>query len=343
MTLAIERYTGPAAEWDSLVARSQGGTHAHRLAWIGVIEEVFGLETILLAARDRSGALAGVLPLVRQRSLLLGHYLTSMPFLNSGGPLGTPEAVRVLAEEAVRLGRASGVRLLELRSRADLGLALPVSRRKITVVLDLPHTAEALHRSFPAKLRSQIRRPQKDGVEVRTGGDDVLVADFHRVFAQHMRDLGTPALPRAFFDAVAQRFSGDAWFAVAYLRGRPIAGGAGVCWNGESEIVWASALRSHASLAANMLVYWKAMEHAIGAGCRWFNFGRCSPGSGSHRFKRQWGGRDVPLWWYQDSPVGVTATPSPGESKFRLGVAVWRHLPLRVAGALGRRLVRNIP
>jgi FemAB-related protein (PEP-CTERM system-associated) len=266
-----------------------------------------------------------------------------MPFLNYGGPLGTPEAVRALAAEAVRLGRASGVRLLELRSRVDLGLALPVSRRKITVVLELPDTAEALHRSFSAKLRSQIRRPQKDGVEVRTGVDKPLVADFHRVFAHHMRDLGTPALPRAFFDAVARRFGIDAWFVVAYLRGRPIAGGAGVCWNGESEIVWASALRSYASLAANMLVYWKAMEHAIDAGCRWFNFGRCSPGSGSHRFKQQWGGGDVPLWWYQDSPVGATATPSPDSAGMRLATSFWRYLPVRLASLLGGRILRGIP
>ena len=38
---------------------------------------------------------------------------------------------------------------------------------------------------------------------------------------------------------------------------------------------------------------------------RRFNFGRCSPGGGTHRFKQQWGGRDVPLHWYQHARDGA--------------------------------------
>ena len=123
-------------------------------------------------------------------SLVFGHYLVSLPFVNYGGPLGEPDAVGILTREAVRISDASRVKLLELRSRVPLALSLPVSRRKITVVLDLPASGEALMKAIPAKVRSQVRRPQKEGVTVRFGLDQV--ASFFAVFSRHMREPGHP-------------------------------------------------------------------------------------------------------------------------------------------------------
>ena len=77
-------------------------------------------------------------------------------------------------------------------------IELPVSHRKITVVLDLmPTDADTIFKRFDSKLRSQIRRPQKEGVTVRFGPDQV--DPFFEVFAAHMRDLGTPTQPRRLF------------------------------------------------------------------------------------------------------------------------------------------------
>jgi hypothetical protein len=78
-------------------------------------------------------------------------------------------------------------------------------------------------------------------------------------------------------------------------------------------------------------------------GVRRFNFGRCTPGGGTHRFKRQWGSRDEPLWWYQHARGGVTGTPSPNDGAFAWGPKIWRHLPLALANRLGPPLVRLVP
>jgi hypothetical protein len=93
-----------------------------------------------------------------------------------------------------------------------------------------------------------------------------------------------------------------------------------------------------------MLLYWSFMERAIGAGLTRFNFGRCTPDGGTHRFKRQWGSRDEQLHWYQHSRGGVdAATPSPDDGAFSWGPRLWKRLPLSVATALGPRIVRYIP
>lgn len=341
MTLTVQ----PAArqdEWDALVRRCDGWTHFHLSGWRDVIARTFGHETLYLEARDGAGALHGVLPLVDVRSMAFGRYLVSMPFVSYGGPLGSAEAVRALAAAALDEGRRRRVKLVELRSRTGQALDLPVSHRKITVVLDLPpDDPDALFGQLPSKLRAQVRRPQKEGVEVRFGRDQL--EPFYAVFARHMRDLGTPVQSRRLFENLAAAFPDDVWFACAFLRGRAVAAGCGVRWGTEFEITWASALREFNALAPNMLVYWRLMERCVREGVRTFNFGRCTPDSGTHRFKRQWGGRDVPLWWYQWSAGGAAATPSPDDGRYAWGPRLWRRLPLSVASRLGPLVVRGIP
>jgi len=341
VTVRVSTYDGTAAEWDAFVRAQPGWTHFHLHGWKDVVERVYGHECIYLEAREAAGALEGVLPLVRVRSALFGHYLVSMPFLNYGGPLGTEAAVRALGERAVALARDGGVKLLELRSRVPLPLELPVSHRKVTVVLDLPADAGALWSALGAKLRSQIKRPQKEGVTLRFGASEA--EPFFAVFSAHMRDLGTPTQPRALFRAVAERFGEDAWFGCAYYGGRPVACGAGFRWGGEFEMTWASSLAGFNRIAPNMLLYWSFMEHVIGRNVRAFNFGRCTPGGGTHRFKRQWGGADVPLPWGQWSPRDVRATPSPERPVYRAAAAVWRRLPLGIVNRLGPPLARCLP
>ncbi len=222
-------------------------------------------------------------------------------------------------------------------------MALPVSHRKITVVLDLPANDEVLFKSFSAKLRSQVRRPQKEGVTVRFGADQV--EPFFAVFSRHRRDHGTPTLPVRFSPALAERLGSDAWFACAWHAGQPVACGAGFRWGPEFEMTWASSLASYNRIAPNMLLYWEFMRRAVAEQVALFNFGRCTPDGGTHRFKRQWGSRDEPLWWYQYAAGGAAeaATPSPDHGAFSLGPRVWKHLPLPVATALGPHIVRFIP
>lgn len=339
--MQIDRYDGPADAWDRLVRRSEDWTHFHLYGWRSVIERTFGHECVYLAARD-GGGLAGVLPLVRVKSIPFGHFLVSMPFLNYGGPLGSREAVRALAADAVRRAAEDGVGLLELRSRGPLDIELPVSHRKITVVLPLPDQPDVLWEALESKVRSQVRRPRKEGIEVRFGADQVL--PFHSVFSRHMRDLGTPAMPSGWFRQIWETFGSDVWFGCAYLDGVPIAGGCGLRWDAEVEMTWASSLREYSRSAPNMLLYWAFMERAIREGLERFNFGRCSPDGGTHRFKAQWGGEDEQLWWYHRSSEGGPAcTPSADDEAFAWGPRLWRKLPLPVSRAFGPWIVRYLP
>jgi serine/alanine adding enzyme len=341
MSVSVSLYQGDGADWDAFVRAQDGWSHFHLLGWRKVIAQVFGHRCPYLAAWTAEGRLAGVLPLVQVQSRIFGRFLVSMPFVNYGGPLGSPEAVRALVDAAVVFAGESNAGLLELRSRHALPIELPASHRKITVTRSLPESSALLMASLDAKLRSQIRRPQKAGVTLRIGSDQV--EPFFRVFAQHMRDLGTPTQSRKLFDAISRAFGDEIVFACAYHEGRPIAAGCGVRWGSEFEMTWASALVEFKALSANMLLYWGMMEHAIAHGVTTFNFGRCTPGSGTHRFKQQWGGRDEQLWWYHHSERGRVKAPSPDDAAYSWGPRLWKRLPVALATTIGPLIVRYIP
>ena len=89
--MVVQEYSGTSAEWDAFVRAQAGWTHFHQYGWRRVMENALGHETLYLSATDETGSLTGVLPLVRVKSRLFGHFLVSMPFLNYGGPLGVDE------------------------------------------------------------------------------------------------------------------------------------------------------------------------------------------------------------------------------------------------------------
>jgi FemAB-related protein (PEP-CTERM system-associated) len=342
MSIAIEEFRGSPAEWDAFVRAQPQWTHCHLFGWKTVMTRALGHECLYLAARDPAGQLIGILPLVRVRSLVFGHYLVSMPFLNYGGPLGSDAAVQELVARATALAQRDKAKLLELRSRAPLPITLPVSHRKVAVLLDLaPGAPDAVWQNISSRLKSYVRRTQKGGVTVRFGSDQL--GEFFQVFARHMHELGTPTHHRRLFETIAEVFPEDAWFGCAYHDGRPVACGCALRWGSEVEVTWASAIASAPDLRPNALLYWAFMERAATEGLRTFNFGRSTPGSGPHEFKRRWGSRDEPLWWYDLSSHDGATTPSPQDPALAWGPRLWKRLPLGLATALGPSIVRCLP
>ncbi|MEX2284991.1 MAG: FemAB family XrtA/PEP-CTERM system-associated protein [Gemmatimonadota bacterium] len=336
----VELYRGGAPAWDAFVDAQPGATSSHLYAWKLVVKQVYGHDAPYLVALS-DDVIAGVLPLVDVRSFAFGRYLVSMPFLNAGGPLGTPEAIQQLTAAARRLAEQRKAQLTELRCTEALELDLPHSSEKVACVLPLPDTGEQLWSALGGKLRSQVRKPQKEGIELRFGADQI--EPFYNVFARNMRDLGSPPHPQQFFESIARELGERVWFGCAYLKDVPVAAGCGLAFRDELEMTWASSLRQYNSLAPNMLLYWSFMERAVLQGFKTFNFGRCTPGSGAHRFKLQWGATDVPLYWYRSARQRGASTPRQDSGSLSLATRLWRHVPLPMANLIGARLRGGIP
>jgi FemAB-related protein (PEP-CTERM system-associated) len=330
--------------WDQYVLNNPGACGYQLAGWRRVVERAFGHRTIYLMARDGQQRVQGVLPLVLVSSRLFGRFLVSMPFVNYGGVLAETADVRqALLDATVALAKDVRATQVELRHEAPQSVSWAFKHHKVAMRLGLPPEFGTLWQTFPSKLRSQIRRAQKEGMTVRIEGHEVL-DDFYAVFARNMRDLGTPVYARGFFDAILQTFPKDARVCVVYLGGQPVAGGFLYGFQSTLEIPWAAADRRYNHLAPNMLLYRSALEYACREGFRTFDFGRSTPGAGTYRFKEQWGARPVPLHWYHWSPEGCSVRDvSPGNSRYSLAIKVWQRLPIALTRVVGPSIVRNIP
>jgi hypothetical protein len=172
---------------------------------------------------------------------------------------------------------------------------------------------------------------------VRFGHDQVDA--FSGVLARTMRDLGTPPHPLRFFRQVAASLGNDAWFGCVYLQNRPVAAGCAVRHGSGVELMWAGALRIPE--APNMLLHAAFIRRAAEEGLERFDFGRCTPGAGTHRFKLQWGAVDVPLTWGRSG--GAERMPRQDSGVFAAAAWMWRRLPVPVTLMVGGRLRGGLP
>ncbi len=333
---------GEQAVWDDYVSAHPQASPYHHWAFAQVAESAFGHRVHLLLAR-RGETVCGVLPLVELNSRLFGHFVVSVPFYNYGGPLADDDQVEQAlidfgCDQTDRLGASH----LELRMMCPPSRELPVKTDKAVLLLDLPDSSEALWNGFKSKLRSQIRRPMKEGMTGRIGRGE-LVDDFYEVFARNMRDLGTPVYSRDFFITIMRHWP-DCFISVVYQGQQPVGAGFLIGHRGRLEIPWASTLRRFNRHSPNMLLYWQNLEWACDNGYRQFDFGRSSVDASTYRFKTQWGAQPSQCHWaYWLRDGGELPQMNPSNPRYRLAIAVWKRLPVGLTRLIGPHLVKYLP
>jgi len=331
-------------EWDAYVKQHPNATGNHLWSWRKVYQATYHHRTEYLAARRPNGAIAGILPLVVFDHPVFGRFMVSLPFVNYGGVLADDEiAARALVAEATERAKWHGLKHIELRHHTQHFEHLPVKHHKVSMTLDLPRDVDVAWDGLDRKIRNQVRKAEKSGLTTEVGGGELL-ADFYAVFAEQMRDLGTPVYPRQWFEEIFRCFPEHARVVLVRHGNKAVAGAVTFAFGSSIEVPSAADLRSHRSMCPNMLLYWGIMQYAIASGIRVLDFGRSTPDEGTYRFKKQWGATPGPMAWeYVMMSDGPLPDRSPKNSRFSSAIAIWRRLPLRITNAIGPEIVRFLP
>jgi FemAB-related protein (PEP-CTERM system-associated) len=314
---------------------------AHAPQWADVIRRVYGHRPLYLGAEDTTGRRA-LLPAFIVRRPFVGDVVTSMPFLDGGGPTAaSADLIEPLITRLLEEAAEAGARVVELRSPRRLGLTSPPEEHKVNLVLTLASDADVVWRALDRGARSEVRKAERSGLSVVSGGVEYVDA-FYSVFASRMRELGSPVHAKSFFTTMVEAFRDRARVMIV-RKGETTIGGLVALATGDVVTVpWASCLTEYRSLCPNMLLYWETIRGACRDGFGRFDFGRSTRGSGTYRFKRQWGAEEEPLFWYTIPVAVLRRTMRARARTFEAGkgtfIHLWRSLPLGVTRHLGPRV-----
>lgn len=334
--------------WDNYVISHPDAWPYHCFAWRNVIEKAYRHTAYYLMAEDNR-KIVGVLPMIHLRFPYLVNELTALPYCDVGNFVCDNKKVfEKLLSSAVELGNKLKVDKIHVRGQLPVdncGYALLADDQndKVRMLLNLPDSSKKLQDNFKSKLRSQIRKAEKNGIIFRWGGIE-SVQDYYAVFSENMRDLGSPVHSIKLFHSIIENFGDNAKMGLVDLNGKTIGAGIILTVGNKVSIPWASTLRKHNRLSPNMLLYWNFMKYSCDTGFNIFDFGRSSKGEGTFKFKAQWGAKPIELDWYSillgNNKTEKDTKASPQRRHFF--AALWRKLPLPIANSLGPFVRKHI-
>jgi len=301
----------------------------------------------LALVMERSGAVVAYLPLTQVHSPIFGRVLASTGFAVGGGVLAgdgvDPAPLFAAAEE---LAQRRSTPSVELR-----GGPLPDGREGWTIktqshcgfVRALADSDEAELTAIPRKQRAEVRKSLAGDLTVSVGTEASDRAAHYAVYAQSVRNLGTPVFPRSLFDAMLDAFGDAADILTVWQNGRAVASVLSIYHNGAVMPYWGGGTFEARALRANDRMYYELMLHARRRGCTHFDFGRSKTGSGPYHFKRNWGFEPEPLsYGVWNAPGAPIRDADPTSASVSAKVELWKKLPLPVANLIGPWIARGL-
>ena len=328
------------AAWNAFVHAHPEGTFFHRAEWRDVLGRAFGHGTHYLLA-ERRGVITAVLPLAEVKSLLFGHALVSTPFCVYGGIVSADaESQAAITASACDLAQRLGVDHLEMRNRIRRHPDWPSKSLYVTFRKPIDEESEKNLAAIPRKQRAVVRKGIKEGcrAEIDTG-----VERHYAMYAESLRNLGTPVFSRRYLEILREVFRDDCEILTVMHGDAPIASCLSFYFRDEVLPYYGGGTLAARNVGGNDFMYWEIMERARQRGCRIFDFGRSKQGTGAFDFKRFWGFEPEPLH-YEYFLVKARAVPnlSPTNPKYERMIRLWRKMPLGITQLIGPPLAKYL-
>lgn len=339
-----ELLPGEDARWDAWVRAHEHGTFFHLSGWRKVVEDTFRHRPFYLVA-ERGKDWAGILPLFWVKSLFLGKNLISTPYAVYGGPLAADaEAATALRRAAAEQGRELGAGYVELRQLHAEGGDNPTSDLYVTFRKELPDDPEAVLPAIPKKARAEVRRARdRFGIVLEEAAS---LDELFELFVLNKRRLGSPSLPRRWFEGLRDEFGRQVAIHVARdPSGEALAAVMSFCFEDTVYAYYSGSRHERHRTGVNDFMYCKLMEWSIARGHRIFDFGRSRRDTGPARFKKNMGFEPQALHYEylllrQNAEIPVF---HPSNPRLRVPRRIWSALPVFLTTRLGGRLSRYLP
>ena len=328
-----------ASAWDDYVQQHEDGTFFHLFNWQKVFSRALNHPTHYFIAKD-NGTVVGLLPLVHVKSLLFGNTLSSIAFGSYGGAIAdNAEIARALEQRAIELGESLGVGSVEFRYLHATDQDRPRKDLYERFVKPIAATEDENMQAIRSKQRNVIRKGIKKGLALKEDSCDA----FYDIYAESVRNLGTPVFPRKLFQTMLDVFPEHLEIVTAHLNDEPVSSAMVYYFKHEvCPYYWGGRYIAR-SLAGNDFLAWQIICRAAERGITQFDFGRSKKDTGSRQWKINLGFEPEQLN-YEYELIRDTQMPdiNPMNPKYRIFVDTWKKLPLPVASAVGPIISKNL-
>jgi len=275
-------------------------------------------------------------------SRLFGNFLVSTAFGVYGGPAAaSPSAAQALNRRALEIADRLDVSHLEYRSESSTQPGWAVKKEVYaTFRRPIGEDPDRNLSAVPRKQRAVIRKSLSAGL---TASIDDDMRDFYPVYAESVRNLGTPVFSYGYARRLKEAFGNSCEILTVRHAGRVVSGLVTFRFRDTVLPFYAGGTPDARRLGAFDFMYWDVMRRAGLAGYRCFDFGRSKLGTGAYAFKRNWGFEPTPLSYeYYLRRDAKMPDLSPLNPKYHLFINLWRRLPLSVANLVGPMLARSL-
>jgi hypothetical protein len=296
--------------WDDLVASFEGGTVFHTLAWMRVIEKLYGAEKLPFGIFE-SSEMVGVFPLFRVRRGPLTVLASPLGGVGYGGPLVRKSQYRVVIEQLDFWCRRLGADYVEFRALARLSPATLNGRHYTvqelqTVVLPLSQGSQNLWSNLKGVCRKAIRKAWKENVKVEEATDKSFLDVYYAMAADTYRKSNRlPPYSIRDYSTVWDILRPVSRIKVllAKYEGQVVAGVIFLCF-GDKVYGWDGAsFPAYYELNSNNLLHWTLIEWAASNGLTQYDMMGANIPSIA-RFKMSFGGKlQAYTYAYKDATV----------------------------------------
>lgn len=338
---ALDNNRADLDQWQDFVDSTPDAGALHHIGWLSVLRDVYAVKPFYLMAKTNEGAVAGIMPCYRAASPFTGAHYTTL----EGGILGHPMAQTALFEEAMKRLCTDRVQYFQIRGGVPSACASHTLETVHTIV-STSDGPDAVWVAMKPKTRWAVRQMEKLPLEVVQDDRFELLDTFHSLYAERMRQLGTPTFGREVFQAMRAHLGEVMRLYMVLYEGRPVGGMLCMIHGQRVTDLYAIVSRERAPELANYLLYADVLRRTAGQGFASIDLGRSTPGSGVHLFKRKWGGHDVavPYYFYaRDGAQKGTFGLLKDTREKGLAQRIWSRLPPAACNTVGPILRRQLP
>lgn len=332
-------------EWDQLALSR--GTVFHTIAFSQILTASFGYQCAYHAVLKSDGRICALIPLIVGRNLGLKKAGVALPFVNYMDICAAnDEALRFALASVPELLGKLGLDYIELRLKEqdmpDSGWSLQLEN--CTFVIPLSDDEEKVLALSAASNRNHVRKVYKNHW-FTVSFDPCHLEAFYQVYVKRMKELGSPAPDIRFFKHFFEYLPDNSFLLTVLENGTgKIVGGMLLVTSPSNKTVYypyGANLIEYNSKYLNNYMYWEAVKFAIKSKMEYLDLGRSQIGSGTYKYKEQWGAKALQLKYLVYNEGRQGASP-PDRERFSFFIELWKVTPSFVTNSLGKQIIKYL-